>query len=361
MIASKLLSYKLYRLFGIPKIFPMNLTIGLTYKCNSRCKTCYIWKKKDFSGELSLEEFKKFFKKTGKNKIFLIIFTGGEPFLRNDLVEICYYAEKYCKPHTIVIPTNGILVEKIVKEVERILQLCKKTHITINISLDHIGKKHDRIRGVPGNFTKAISVYKKLKKFEEKYPNFDVSIHTVISKFNYKDFPKIAKYVMEKLKPKNYITEIAEERNELVNIGSNVTPNFLEYTSAINFLEKILSKKKNLTLKQAFRLEYYKLIKKILKKKKQVIPCYAGIASAQIDPTGEVWFCCVRAESIGNLRDYDYDLMKMWYNEKANKQRKSIMNKECYCPLASASYTNMALDFISSFKVIVNFLKSRLR
>ena len=360
MVISKLIRYKSYKLFGFPKTFPMNLTLGLTYRCNSRCSTCNIWKRKEFKHELSLNEFEKIFKNIGKNRIYLLILTGGEPFLHKDIVEICEYAEKYCKPETVVIPTNCILNEIVVRKTEEILKNCRKSHITVNISLDGIYGKHDFIRGTPGNFDKAMNVYKKLKSFEKKYKNFDVSLHTVISKFNFMDFKEIFEYVSKELKPENYITEIAEHRNELNNTKENIAPEFNEYSQAIDLLIKDLETKK-LNLKQALRIEYYRLVKKILKQKKQVIPCYAGIASAQIDPTGEVWFCCVRAESIGNIRDVNYDLMRLWFNEKAEKQRKSIKNKECCCPLASASYTNISLSFAASSRTLYKLLKSRIK
>ena len=67
MLINKLLNYKLYKFFRFPKTFPMNLTLGLSYKCNSKCKTCNIWRKKDFSQELSLSEFEKIFKNIGKD------------------------------------------------------------------------------------------------------------------------------------------------------------------------------------------------------------------------------------------------------------------------------------------------------
>jgi MoaA/NifB/PqqE/SkfB family radical SAM enzyme len=359
MIVKKLASYKLFKILGFPKTFPMNLTLGLSYRCNSKCKTCNIWKRDSKDKELTIEEFKKIFKKIGKDKLYLLILTGGEPFLHKDIAEIAGLAEIYCEPKTIVIPTNGILGERIVEKAREILKNCKKSHVTINVSIDELGEKHDNIRGVPGNFKRAIEVYSELKLLEKVYPNFDVSLHTVISKFNYENFPKIFEE-LKKLNPTNYITEIAEERVELGTINNNITPSYEEYSKAINLLIKDLKNKK-IGLKQSLRIEYYKMVKQILKEKRQIIPCYSGIASAQIDPTGEVWFCCVRAESIGNLREVDYDLMKLWNNNKAKKQRKSISNKECYCPLASANYTNLSLYPPTSAKVILRLIKSKLR
>jgi MoaA/NifB/PqqE/SkfB family radical SAM enzyme len=359
MVVKKLISYKLFKVLGIPKTFPMNLTLGLSYKCNSRCKTCNIWKKKVNDKELTMEEFEKVFKKIGKGKLYLLILTGGEPFLHKEISKIAELAEIYCNPQTIVIPTNGILGDYIVNKTKEILEKCKKSHLTINVSIDELEEKHDEIRGVPGNFKKAIHVYEELKKLEKIYKNFDVSLHTVISNFNCKNFQNIYEE-LKKLNPSNYITEIAEKRVELGTTESNITPSEEDYSKAIDFLIEDLKKKKA-GLKQSLRIEYYQMVKKILKEQRQIIPCYSGIASAQIDPTGEVWFCCVRAESIGNLREANYDLMNLWNNDKAKKQRRSIFRKECYCPLASANYTNLSLDPIASSKVILRLIKLKLK
>src|SRR5207244_3400976 len=54
-----------------------------------------------------------------------------------------------------------------------------------------------------------------------------------------------------------------------------------------------------------------------------------------------VWPCCIRAESMGNLRDHDYNFASVWNTAKGGDLRRSIKAGECYCPLANASYTNM--------------------
>jgi len=105
---------------------------------------------------------------------------------------------------------------------------------------------------------------------------------------------------------------------------------------------------------QAFRFEYYALVKLFLARNEQIIPCYAGISSAQISPDGEVWPCCVRADSMGNLRDYNYDFNAVWNSPEAAKIRSSIKNRECACPLANASYTNMLVHPASLFQVLRN-------
>jgi len=351
----RILLYKAHRMLGYPPILPLNYTVSILYSCNSRCKTCNIYNKK--SNNLTLDEYQKIFKGIGHSPYWVTI-SGGEPFLRTDIVDICKIIYAYSKPKILNIPTNGILVEKITKDVEEIVKACPDTQVIINLSIDAVGKDHDEIRQVPNNYEKVIEVFKNLRKLNTK--NLNIGIHTVISKFNVKKFSEISSELMA-LKPDSYITEIAEERIELDTIAADITPSQLDYSSAIDFL---IHRIKNGRFKgmnkitQAFRIEYYNMVKKVLRDKTQIIPCYSGISSVQISPDGEVWSCCIKAKSMGSLRDEKYDFKKIWNNENFKKERKSIKNKECYCPLANASYTNMLMDFSTLFRVFYrSFLK----
>ncbi|NAT11114.1 radical SAM protein, partial [ANME-1 cluster archaeon AG-394-G06] len=109
---------------------------------------------------------------------------------------------------------------------------------------------------------------------------------------------------------------------------------------------------------QSFRLEYYAMVEKVLKERKQVIPCYAGFASCQISPYGDVWACCVLAKSLGNLRDTNFEFYKVWHSEKANEIRASIKRGECYCPLANATYTSMFCNFYTMKSVLYRIFRS---
>ena len=345
--------YTLFRMLGYPRMLPLNLTVSVTYSCNSRCKTCNVWKKK--VNEFSFDEFNMTFKKIGVQPYWFTI-SGGEPFLRKDIVEICASAYDNCRPGIINIPTNGILSDRIPGKVEEIIECCPDTQIIINLSLDGIEEKHDQIRCVKNNYEKTMKTYKALRQLD--YPNFELGIHTVISRFNVDKIPEIYKH-FQTFQADSYITEIAEERVELDTIGAGITPDLDDYSKTIDFLADEL-KKQDFSgvskITQSFRSQYYELVKRTLKEKRQIIPCYAGFASAQISPDGDVWTCCIRADPIGNLRDNEYDFKKVWLSEKANTLRKSIKNKDCWCPLANASYTNMLMNTKSLFNVARNII-----
>jgi MoaA/NifB/PqqE/SkfB family radical SAM enzyme len=227
-----------------------------------------------------------------------------------------------------------------------VLQAAPESEVIVNLSLDAYGLKHDHIRGVRGNWEHAMRTYAAFKELKTRYKNFTLGVHTVISNFSVDHFPELCEYVQSELKPDSYITEIAEERVELDTVGLGITPTAEKYSVAIDTLvESLREREKEIKgvsrVTQAFRRQYYEIVKRTLREHRQIIPCMAGVASAQIAPNGDVWTCCIRAESMGNLREYDYDFAKVWQTAKANELRRSIKAGECYCPLANASYTNM--------------------
>ena len=338
----KIPAYQMFRQFGLPKLLPLNLTVSLTYRCNSRCSTCNIYEKK--TKEFTLEEYERTFRSIGHGPYWFTM-SGGEPFLRKDIVDICKSAYDNCKPKIINIPTNGILCNIIPERVDQIVRNSPEAEIIINLSFDEIGERHDKIRNVEGNFKKAKQTFDDLKRL--KYSNLTIGIHSVISRFNVKNFQEIYKE-LNRMNPDSYITEIAEERVELGNVGREITPREEDYVKAIDFLSARIKERKYNGISgitQAFRIQYYELVKKILREKKQVLPCYAGFLSAQIAPDGDVWACCIKAESMGNLRQVNYEFSKIWFSSEAQRIREKIKKKTCYCPLANASYTNMLVSY----------------
>ena len=330
---------------------PINITVSVSYRCNSRCKTCNVWLLPN--DDLVLEEWDRVFESLGKAP-YWFTFSGGEPTLRKDLPDMVASAYRHCEPGIINIPTNGIQDRIIPGRIEQVLKAAPKSEVIINLSLDAVGEKHNEIRGVRNNWHRAMSTYASLKALKKQYKNLTLGVHSVISTFSIDTFPALAEYVQKELKPDSFITEIAEERVELDTVGCGITPTAQQYTVAIDTL---LEATRDMTfdgiaeVTQAFRRRYYEIVKRTLKEQRQIIPCMAGVSSAQIAPNGDVWTCCVRAQSMGNLREHDYDFGRVWRTGKANELRRSIKAGECYCPLANAAYTNMLTHAPTVMKV----------
>ena len=340
-VLPKIAKMKASYTLGKPLDLPMNLTISVSYRCNSRCKTCNVWQRPN--DDFTIEEYDKTFASIGR-AAYWFTFSGGEPTLRKDLPEMVAAAYRHCRPGIINIPTNGIQDKIIPGRIEQVLQAAPTSDVIVNLSLDGVGEKHDIVRGVKGNFERAMRTYAGLKALKGRYKNFTLGVHTVISNFNVDEFEHIYAFVRDELKPDSFISEIAEERVELDTVGMGITPPIQKYQPVIERLQEGIRKAEFdgvSRITQAFRDRYYDIVKRTLVEKRQIIPCLAGVASAQIAPNGDVWTCCIRAESVGNLREHNYDFAATWRTTKANELRKSIKAGECYCPLANASYTNM--------------------
>jgi MoaA/NifB/PqqE/SkfB family radical SAM enzyme len=339
---------------------PVNITVSVSYRCNSRCKTCNVWLLPN--DDLTLHEWDRVFESLG-DAPYWFTFSGGEPTLRRDLPGMVESAYRHCRPGIINIPTNGIQDRVIPARIERVLQVAPKSEVIINLSIDGVGVKHNEIRGVRNNWVRAMSTYGRLKALKDRYANLTLGIHTVISNFNVESFPELCEFVQRELKPDSFITEIAEERVELDTVGLGITPTGERYTVAIDALLESMREKK-LTgiaeVTQAFRKQYYEIVKRTLREQRQIIPCMAGVASAQIAPNGDVWTCCVRAESMGNLREHNYDFGAVWRTGKARQLRRSIKARECHCPLANAAYTNMLMHGPTVMKVVGEVGRSRM-
>jgi MoaA/NifB/PqqE/SkfB family radical SAM enzyme len=341
-LAPKLPLYWSFRRFGWPRMYPFSVVVSVSYRCNSRCRTCDVWRKPN--DDMTAEEWDKVFANLGRSPVYLT-FTGGEPFLRRDLDDLVISGYEHCRPQMITIPTNGLLGDRILERVDRICRECPGSEIGLNLSLDGLGEEHDQIRGVPGNWQKSMQTWARLKELQKVRRNLVLSIHTVISRFNQERFHEIYDGLQD-LEPDSYITEVAEERVELDTVGWGITPDADTYRPIADFLSAQARSRQArgiARVTQAFRAQYYQLAGRVLEERRQVIDCYAGWASAHIAPNGDIWGCCIRAEPVGNLRKTNYDLAPIWFGDRMARLRKSIYDKECACPMANASYTNMLL------------------
>jgi MoaA/NifB/PqqE/SkfB family radical SAM enzyme len=340
---------------GRPRLLPFSLVVSVSYRCNSRCKTCGVWRRE--SDELSLEEWRQVFVHLGRAPFYLT-FTGGEPFLRPDLPDLIIAAAELCRPAVITIPTNGLLTRRILDGVERICAAAPKSQVGLNLSLDGVGDEHDAIRGVPGNWQRAMEAWQGLKALQPRHPNLVLSVHTVVSRFNAERIPDIVEGLAV-LNPDSYITEVAEERVELGTVGWDITPQPEQYGVIADYLSaraKAAPATGLARFTQAFRAQYYQLARRVLEEGRQVIPCQAGWASGHIAPDGDVWTCCVRAEPAGNLRRTGYDLRPIWFEQagELRRLRCSIAGRECACPMANASYANMLLHPATVARVLTS-------
>lgn len=355
----RLLGYKLFRQWDFPHGLPLSYTFSLTFRCDSRCLTCNVWEKADKSEELTLEEWKSVLTSLGTAPHWITL-TGGNQFLRKDLIDICSAIIKINKPSIINIPTSGSLPKLVCERIEEILELCKSSGTTLitNISIDGVAEEQDRLRGSKNNFANTLKTYQGLRELQKKYPNYFIGIYTIISNLNAANADGLFDYVLNELKPDDYSIEIAEYRDELENIEAGFLPTADEFLPVLkSFLQKRHAAGGGVIgLRESLRSAYFDTLEKVLREQKEIIPCYAGIASSQISAIGDVWECCTRADLLGNLREYNYDYPRLFHSPQAKKIRKQIKDERCFCTHSNPCYTSMMCNFKLLGKVASNFL-----
>lgn len=154
---------------------------NMTKRCNLKCVHCYAHAKDtSFRGdELSTEEGKRLIDDLSSFGSPVMLFSGGEPVLREDLPELIDYAVK--RGMRAVISTNGTLITQ---EKARLFARCNLSYI--GVSLDGIGHVNDAFRGVTGAYEKAMAGMRNAKRAGIK-----VGLRFTINKRNYKEIPKI--------------------------------------------------------------------------------------------------------------------------------------------------------------------------
>lgn len=138
--------------------FPVAMTFAVTYRCQCNCVHCSAGNHmRDDVPELSTEEAKKLIDDSQDLGITILAFTGGEPLLRKDIYElIAYVDQRKAMP---ILFTNGLLLTD-----ENVERLAEAGLYTLFVSLDSPDpEEHDRLRGMPGLFNRAIEGLLKMK------------------------------------------------------------------------------------------------------------------------------------------------------------------------------------------------------
>jgi|TARA_B100001964_G_C14191612_1_gene581345 putative heme d1 biosynthesis radical SAM protein NirJ1 len=151
-----------------------------TRKCNLRCKHCYAdASNREFSGELSVKESTTMIDDLAAFKVPVLLFSGGEPILRENLFELIKYAGN--KGLRTVISTNGTLITP------KIAQKIKDAGVSyVGVSIDGLESTNDKFRGVNGAFEDSLEGIRNCNKIGVKS-----GLRFTINKNNYRDLPDI--------------------------------------------------------------------------------------------------------------------------------------------------------------------------
>lgn len=173
----------------------------VTSVCNARCEHCFypINSKKN---ELTLEEIDKLTRTLPPIRMLLL--SGGEPFLRRDIVELIRLYQDRCRPFTVSIPTNGYSAAQIVEKTREICAISPTLNLGVAVSLDGFEAYHDRVRAVPGLYRRALECLEALLALSRSTPNLTVGVLSVFMHDNQHDLEKFSDFIYERYRPDHH-------------------------------------------------------------------------------------------------------------------------------------------------------------
>lgn len=288
------------------------LVFPCTYKCDAKCMMCSIYEKR--SSDLSLQELVPFFENSYVNSIRSINITGGEPTLRNDLLELVQMISYHCKNlGEIIINTNGLNSYNVLNKCEEICGILPpKIKLWVFVSLDAINDKADKIRGVENAAAKAMKTVDLLISLKEKYENLKIGISTTIVSENAYLLESVFKYVVSK----NIFWDVIYATVNTTFIDSESKSNqFLlneeQKKNVIEFLPKLLQYDKRTLSKE----NIYKMIERINGKagnKNCILRDGKGLL---LEADGKIRACGMTNEILlGDIHDEEFNFSK-WLNK----------------------------------------------
>ncbi|MDP2168546.1 MAG: radical SAM protein [Thermodesulfovibrionales bacterium] len=339
----------------MPSVFskkrPVHLTFFVTGRCNQKCPFCFYTNRADAatgdtketgSDPLSMEEIEKI--SSSMDSLLWLAFSGGEVFLRDDIVDISKVFYKNNRPSILLYPTNGMMPGLIKERISEILRHCKKSTVVVKLSIDGIDEKHDRMRGTAGSFLKVMETYGMLSGLLREYPNFELGINTVFCSLNEDYMDEILEFVKG-------LDKIKTHTISLVRGNSYTDTDINKYLKAAEKLEAGMKNRtspmygfRGAKVKAAQDILQRRLIYRTITEDRQQIPCYAGRLNLVLTETGEVFPCESFTMGMGNARDYDCNIKKLLGNNRAMDVNSLIEKNKCHCSHECYMMTNILFN-----------------
>lgn len=169
----------------------------LTRECGARCPFCFNTKKTlpgaAQGGLLTVEEYSKL--AANLRGLRQAIFSGGEPFLRKDISEIASALRREAGVRLFSIPTNG-MAEGALESVERMARENPGADFNIQVSIDAVGERHDRLRG-PGCFKKAVALGRGLLGLQERIANVTFIVGSTVTAETIDDAEPLEEFLLK--------------------------------------------------------------------------------------------------------------------------------------------------------------------
>jgi radical SAM protein with 4Fe4S-binding SPASM domain len=295
---------------------PREAVIAVTYRCNARCKMCGIWRS-ETTDELAPKEYLKL-----PRSLRSINITGGEPFLRKDLVDVVRAIHQILPHARFVFSTNGFRTDDILAKVGEIASFHGK--VGVGVSIDGLEATHDAMRGVQGMFRSAVSTVDGLKKLGLK----DLRMAMTLTEDNIAEVRQA--YDMAEAMGIEFSTTYAHNSEIYFKKEDNVCPELKGSRSRELRLVR-QSHLRSASAKDWLRAYHIEGILDPSLRSQFTSHCEAGSRYFFMAPNGDVYPCQVMNLKIGNIRDVDrWDELFVGQSEENVKAAVKRCREDCW-------------------------------
>ncbi|GAB4242448.1 MAG: hypothetical protein OHK0028_21040 [Deltaproteobacteria bacterium] len=302
--------------------FPYKLTLVATERCNLRCEICRIWE----AGKegMALPEIREFFRRS--NRFSWVDVTGGEIFLRDDLLDVFEAILSGCRQLAILhFPTNGYMVDRIV-DVTRELVRMRPPRLVITVSVDGPPDIHDKARGTRGSFDHAVETFARLRSLR----GCSAFLGMTLTDANLESTEGTLAAVRRRVPG----VTAADLHVNLPNRSGHYYRNEGVHGPLPEALKEALRKIRRgrgipSTPFGIVECRTLALGERFLRTGRCPVSCQALSASCFVSADGVVYPCVTWSRPIGILKEYGYDLAALWNASPAAHLREEIASGRC--------------------------------
>lgn len=295
----------------IPIMGPIKAEWEVINTCNAKCRTCLHWQEPPDLTLLSTIQGKNMIEQLAESGLFSLSFTGGEPLLRKDLVELLGYAKKQGLATTLI--SNGLLITE-----RRASELVDVNVDTVFISIDAAQPQlNDELRGIEGYLELALNAIDNLKAMRRN-AGPKIFIKATISSKNVQQLVPLAELARVKgIEGLSFqLAQILENTKFVFDksllLNKETRQQFLEQ------LDKLLADYHDVLNGSR---EYYQSLRQFFENPEalQQYRPVTGFYFVQIDSWGNFYTSPAKNNKIGNILQEPFEIM--WYGQKANELR----------------------------------------
>jgi MoaA/NifB/PqqE/SkfB family radical SAM enzyme len=325
---------------------PPFLIVFINSICNLTCEHCFYWESLNKKDDLTFDEFDKLTAELGE--VENLYLSGGEPFLRPEFAEIVELFLTRNGVKQVYVPTNGYFTERTEAALRKILKSKTLQLFACEISLDGMPEYHDRFRGNPKSFAKAMETYDMLVKLQEEDPRLRIHSISTATNENLEELKQLTNHLFARC-PKMDHHNLAIIRGDRKN-PSLMGPQLEAYDALYRHLRTVWAERE----KGRFggivdpMLNWAK--RKTIDRQTQVVPCKAGRLSGVVYANGDVSFCETHAP-LGSLRKQSF--FEIWDSPRAKQLRADVAAKKCFCTNEIFMWPSIAFQPMSLAKALV--------